>query len=299
MGNRTGSTMTYAASVICSAALATALTTPLTTALTTPLAAQSPPAVPAPTRDQARTTTLSGVITNLNGFPVPRAEVFIAGIDMKATTNADGIYEFFSAPIGRIKIVARRLGYEPTEERVTLEEGRHKQVDFELKAIPELLDSVMVREAGGNGRMSDFWARRMTGVGAFITRADIERRRPQQPSDLLRTVTGVKVTMGESGFDRATISMGRNTVLSRSGRTAGPTLAADCKVSYYVDGSSVPGGTFHMDDMSSLLLEAIEVYRGPAETPAKLRQRDSACGVIMIWTREPPSKQALKAPGRE
>ena len=279
MGSRTGSSIVCAASVM----------------FTTALAAQSPPPAPAPS--QAHTTTLSGVITNPNGFPVPRAEVIIAGIDLKATTNAAGIYEFFAAPTGKIKIVARRLGFEPAEERVTLEAGRHKQVDFELKAIPELLDSVMVREAGGNGRMADFWARRMTGVGAFITRADIERRRPHQPSDLLRTVTGVKVVMGESGFDRATISMGRNTLLSRSGRTAGATLANDCKVSYYVDGSSVPSGTFHMDDMSALLIEAIEVYRGPAETPARLRQRDTACGVIVIWTREPPSKQALKAPG--
>lgn len=245
---------------------------------------------------QPKTTTLSGVVTTLSGVPVPRVELILAGTEIRAVTNDSGVYEFLAAPVGRIRLVARRIGFEPSEERATLEAGRHKQMDFELKGIAELLDSVMIREAGGHGRMSDFWARRMVGVGAFITRADIERRRPQHPSDLLRTVTGVKVVMGESGFDKATIMMGRNTVLSRSGRTAGPTLGNDCKVSYYVDGSYVPSGTFHMDDMSPLMLEAVEIYRGPSETPSALRQRDTACGVIVIWTREPDRPSTKKPP---
>ena len=245
------------------------------------------------------TTTLSGVVTNLNGVPIPRVEVVILGIELRAISNDSGVYEFFAAPVGKIRMIARRIGFEPEEERATLELGRHKQVDFELKGIPEQLDSVMIREMGGNGRMADFWARRMHGVGVFITRTDIDRRHPHMSSDLLRAVTGIKVTMGEGTFERANITMGRNTPLSRSGRNSGPSLANDCKVTYYVDGSSVPGGTFHMDDMSPLAIEAVEVYRGPSETPARFRQRDTACGVIVIWTREPPSKQPAKVPGLE
>ena len=38
-------------------------------------------------------------------------------------------------------------------------------------------------------------------------------------------------------------------------------------------------------------IEAMEVYRGPAETPAKFRQREAACGLIVIWTREPPPRE--------
>ena len=243
-----------------------------------------------------KVTTLSGVVTNPNGVAIARAELLIVNSELKVMSNDSGVYEFFAVPVGRIRLIARRIGFEPEEARVTLNEGMHKQVDFELTGVPELLDSVMVREAGGNGRMADFWARRMLGVGAFITRAEIERRRPQHPSDLLRTVVGVKVTMGDAGLDKPTISMGRNTLLSRSGRQTGTSLANDCKVSYYVDGSYVPPGTFHMDDMSALLLEAIEIYRGPAETPARLRQRDTACGVIVIWTREPPQKQSKRPP---
>lgn len=256
-------------------------------ALASPLAAQQP----------ARMTTLSGNITNLNGIPLARAEVIIVGTGLRAIANDSGVYEFLAVPVGRIKIVARRIGFEPDEQRTTLELGKHKQVDFELKGLPELLDSVMVREAGGNGRMSDFWARRLVGVGAFLTHDDIERRRPMRSSDLLRTVTGVKVVQGESGFDKPAIIMGRNAVLTRGGRANQPQLANDCHVSYYVDGSWVPPGTFHMDDLSPLMLEAVEVYRGPAEIPVRFRQRETACGVIALWTREPPAKQPKRPPG--
>jgi hypothetical protein len=240
-------------------------------------------------------STLSGVVTNLNGIGIRQAEVLIVGTEIRAVTNDSGVYEFFTLAPGRHKLVARRIGFEPEELRVTLEDGRHKQVDFELKGVPEQLDSVMIREAGGTGRMADFWARRMVGIGAFLTRQEIEKRRPQAASDLLRTVTGVKVIMGEGGFDRPVIYMGRNPVVSRN-RTGVQSLGGDCKITYYVDGHYVPSGTFHMDDLSPLLLEAVEVYRGPAETPARFRQRDTACGVIALWTREPPPR-ASKPPG--
>lgn len=242
-------------------------------------------AVAADVAAQARVAVLSGVVTNLNGVPVAKAEVWIVNTDLRAITNDSGVYEFIAAPVSRVRVNVRRIGFEPSEERVTLDERKPRQLDFELKAIPELLDSVMVREAGGTGRMAEFWSRRMSGNGAYITRAEIDRRRPQHASDLLRTVTGVKVIAGDGGLDRTVISMGRNPVF-RGGLNA-LNMGAACRVSYYVDGSYVPPGTFHMDDISPLLIEAVEVYRGPSETPSKLRQRDTACGVIVIWTRAP------------
>ena len=41
----------------------------------------------------------------------------------------------------------------------------------------------------------------------------------------------------------------------------------------------------------AMSIEAIEAYRGPAEIPPRFRQRDTACGLIVIWTREPPPKR--------
>jgi hypothetical protein len=246
----------------------------------------------APAVTNTRTGILTGTVTNLNGVPLKRTEVMIVNTDLRVVTNDSGVYEFLAAPTGRVRVIARRIGFEPDERRVTLEANAPKQVDFELKGIPEELDSVMIREAGGNGRLGEFWARRLNGHGAFITREDIERRKPHHSSDMLRTITGVKVTMGESGFERALISMGRNPQLMAARGTT--SLASACRVTYYIDGAYTAGGTFHLDDMSPGAIEAMEIYRGPAETPVRFRQRDTACGVIAIWTRDPSRREAGK-----
>ncbi len=36
------------------------------------------------------------------------------------------------------------------------------------------------------------------------------------------------------------------------------------------------------------VLEGIEIYRGPAETPIRYQITNSACGVALLWTRESP-----------
>ena len=137
--------------------------------------------------------------------------------------------------------------------------------------------------------MADFWNRRMIGVGAFITHADIDRRKPYRPSDLLRTVNGVRVDT-DNGDGRPVIRMGRTPLGTRTMKNV-QTLAADCRVNYYLDGHFVPQGTFHIDDVPSMSIEAIEIFRGPSEVPAAFRHRETACGVISIWTREPPPRE--------
>lgn len=235
--------------------------------------------------------TLVGVVTNLNGIPVKGAEVRILKYALRAVTNDSGVYIFDAVPPGKLVVEARRIGFKPDEERVTVDPGKRKQLDFEMEGIPEQLDSVMIREAGGNGRLAEFWNRRMIGVGAFITRQDLDKRRPYRPSDMLRTITGVRVLSGENAMERPTIVMGRNSVTQQRSRVnSGPQLGGDCKITYYVDGMYVMPGTFHIDDLSPSAIEAVEIYRGPAEIPARYRQRETACGLIAIWTREPPPK---------
>ena len=57
----------------------------------------------------------------------------------------------------------------------------------------------------------------------------------------------------------------------------------------YLDGIRVhrPGsGPMHvLWDVSSLDLEALEVYKGPASVPPEFSGSDAACGAIVIWTK--------------
>lgn len=243
-----------------------------------PLAAQKP-------------TMLFGVVTNANGLPLKGVELLIANSTMKVTSNDSGVYIFESPPLGRVRVTARRIGFKPLEKGFKIERGENLQLDFSLEGVPELLDSVLVMtQQGGTSRMAEFWNRRQLGIGAFITRADIERRKPFNSTDLLRNVTGVRIIGEDNAMGRPVITMGRSGLGIKSGGRNSTSLAGDCRVNYYLDGMWVPAGTFHPDDLSPVSIEAIEIYRGASEIPPKFRARETACGLIVIWTREPPAK---------
>jgi hypothetical protein len=70
-------------------------------------------------------------------------------------------------------------------------------------------------------------------------------------------------------------------------RAAGVTAQSNCAVQLYVDGHYYPGG--RVDDFRPVEVEGIEIYRSASEIPAAFRGRDSMCGVIAIWTRDPAS----------
>jgi len=86
---------------------------------------------------------------------------------------------------------------------------------------------------------------------------------------------------------------GTRLVSGRSGISASPrgNLAASnaCAMQYYVDGIFMTPGTFSVDEIVPVQLEALEIFRGPSEIPARFRQRDTGCGLVVIWTREPPA----------
>ena len=234
-----------------------------------------------------------GVVTNINGVKLARVVITVEHSDISVMTNDSGAFRIDDAPLGRVLLNARRVGFKSQQKGFKVDAGRAHEINFKLEGVAaaDELDTVLVVAKGGSSRMAGFWNRRDIGNGAFITRADIERRNPYAPSDLLRMVSGVRVLENDDPSGRPLIQMGRTGEGMSRGAKNVTSLAASCNVSYYIDGNYVPPGTFHMDDLSPNAMEAIEVYRGPAETPPQFRQVDTACGLIVIWTREPPPKQ--------
>ena len=62
-----------------------------------------------------------------------------------------------------------------------------------------------------------------------------------------------------------------------------------CEVSYYLDGGRFrPDPEVGINEILGSEVIAVEVYRGPSETPAEFLDSGSRCGVIVIWTRRGP-----------
>ncbi len=151
--------------------------------------------------------------------------------------------------------------------------------------------------------MEELERRRRTGPGRFMTRTDFLGKESLPLSNVLRTVTSVRLVvrpwMCGGGFAAATGRGGGGSqdfhlYCPSDPKTAFPDA---CYLSVYLDGAQIWAWDRHdppnIDDYLVGSLEGIEVYRGPSELPPELQSTGNPCGAILIWTRtgETPSER--------
>lgn len=187
-------------------------------------------------------------------------------------TDTAGVFAAANLPVdwGRNLALARRVGYAPIFRLFWIGELHETRTleDF-MRPQPVTLPAVV---AEGNRiriiydrRLQAFWQRRKAGWGRFLSREEIEQRRPVHLSDLLRTMPGV--------------------VVERTGATTSIELIGGgtrCTPAIWID--KMPQDTTDLDTMIFPgHVEAIEVYLG-GETPVEFHRPDE-CGAILIWSR--------------
>ena len=59
----------------------------------------------------------------------------------------------------------------------------------------------------------------------------------------------------------------------------------DCPPQYWLDGIPLQSGS--AEEFSPDNVEAIELYAGPATTPARFNTRGPTCGTVVVWSRLP------------
>jgi hypothetical protein len=212
----------------------------------------------------------------------------VAGRQLRsATTNDVGRFEVVLQRASAVRIQAARVGYTETITPV-LHFDHHEFFQVEIRMDPDAvllapLEVVARSTVGHNAVLADFQHRIRQGTGHYITRGDIEIRKPAYVSDLLAEIPGVTV-----------VSIGRGT--QRTVRMARSGAVRNCPVQIFLDGrlvtravatsTGVSSETFNVDDIVSPgSVEGIEVYRGLSTVPPEFYNADADCGVIAIWTR--------------
>lgn len=194
----------------------------------------------------------------------------------EARSGEDGAFMLVVPYAGQWTIHATRLGYTPLVSDPLFASPDAQvviQVWMVVDAI-ELEEPVVVTESQSyaTADLRDFQRRRdqseRTGVGKFITRSDIERQSPSRLTDVLRTVSGVRVDATATG---------RGRLVEMSG---------GCIPAVYVDGSHINRnrGDSADDFVSTLAIEGIEVYRGGYQQIGHYHD-PYGCGLILVWTR--------------
>ena len=98
---------------------------------------------------RAQQAQVRGRITDAAGRPVSDVAVGLQGTTLGASTDASGVY-LLAAPAGTYQLVARLLGYDAAQHRVTLRAGETTTQDFALTVGSRQLQEVTVEGARTN-----------------------------------------------------------------------------------------------------------------------------------------------------
>lgn len=212
------------------------------------------------------------VVSALTGGPLEEAQVQLPEIRRSTLTDSAGHFAIPKVPPGTYAVRVRLIGFAEASTRIELVPEKVTSVTFLLdRNVLRMEDIKVTVRRGPREALKEFYRRMRRGQGHYITPEEIERRRPPNTSDLLRTVPGVRV------FPRR---LGKSEVRIRRAASN-----RDCPPTLFVDG--ILARSMDLDDINRSDVMALEIYRGPGETPPEFSRTGSlaGCGTIVVWTR--------------
>ena len=229
--------------------------------------------------DERTLPLLDARVIDADGRPIVSAEVSLVGFDISGTTDVNGRLRLAVPGAGDYVARVASVGYKQLFSVISVFADDTTCLDFALVSLRTVLASVSVRADAVNPKLVDvgFYERRDRSTvpsSQFITRDDIDRIQPSALSDLIARVPGA----------RAQGCLGGRLLLNGvpiANRSAGG------KPGKRPDGSNGAGES--IDWISTVQVEAIEIYAGPAQIPPQFNGmnhdgRPLGC-LIAIWTR--------------
>lgn len=234
----------------------------------------------------AGTGRIAGTVVEAQHLtPIRGAEVVLPDVGLRTLTDDDGAFRFTRLEPGTVRLRVSRLGYADSEGSVVVEEATFVEVEILMDVEPLPIDPITVT-ATRNDRplvlpgLQDLEVRRRSGWGQFILEEDIRGRALPRVTDYLHGATGVEV-----------LALGQAITMRRTG--CPPTVYLDdVKITHCPVGGGQPRSCNPFQESADAVnllppseIFAIEVYRGPGETPGQYLDSNSRCGVIVIWTK--------------
>ncbi|MFO0093746.1 MAG: TonB-dependent receptor plug domain-containing protein [Gemmatimonadaceae bacterium] len=205
-----------------------------------------------------------------SGRPIAGVQVGIVN-GPQTRSNARGEWELVGAPEGTRRLAARAVGFYPDRQTIDVV-AEAAPVELSLATLRSVLDTVKVTARYAVYSVQrEFMERARSGVGRYITAADIQRSNPLFITDMLRNVPGLWVD-GIGGVGDVGIQM-RGLFTSR------------CSPTIVMNGLPIPG-LFAADIDGALYPEdimGIEIYRAGLVPPQFLIGVNDVCGAIVIW----------------
>ena len=250
------------------------------------------------------TSVLEGIVADTSGRAIADALVAARPLGARLVTDSSGRFRFDPVPPGMTVLHVQSVGYTPADFAIRVAPDTAARVAIRLTPRPVTLDTITVsgaveilglQIAGFYERMRD--RQRGAGTSSFVSPEDIERRHPQQLSQLIAQLPGVHVVY-ENGM---AVPFGRNNRCVLSIWVDGGLVeflyggAHETQVAFSGGGlppGRVPPPSYTPPPKGSDLdtyvpvdqVVAIEVYPSPSEVPPEFDAIKGQCGAIVIWT---------------
>jgi hypothetical protein len=256
---------------------------------------------------------LAGFVRDSAGRPVSGAEVSIPALNKTVNADDSGRYSLDGVTAGMRLVQVRRVGFVSVTRmvRVKLPETA---TDFVLRALAVELDTVRRTEQykPTDIMMMEFLDNKRIGLGKFFTRDDLEKMNDRPLAEAFYQMTpGITILTGTSGGSKAwlvstivrslnpkiveleglacIVADTKNPLHCKAYEQTSPYKEAwqtRCFPDVFLDFDllsrhEVP----NINRFSTAQLEAVEVYRSPAELPARYIGATSQCGVVVFHRR--------------
>lgn len=135
------------------------------------------------------------VIDDATDVPIAQVHVSVVGETGEGLTDARGRFTYVAAKAGKVAFLLRRLGYTAGTLLVDVAASDTARVTYIMTAAPQTLARVDVRDTMTS--VSPFlggFERRLAvhaGSATYITRTEIDKRKPSLTTDLLRRVPSI------------------------------------------------------------------------------------------------------------
>jgi hypothetical protein len=223
---------------------------------------------------EARGANVFGkILDRESGNPVFGAEVGLAVSGTKTFTDRHGMFILRDVPPGEEQLRISHLAYGSQKRNLRFEPGTAYEVDGMISRVPIEVEGITVRATSRDRfRLMDGLKWRMErGISDnYILAEELEARGYPPLADAFQGRAGVRVQ--GSG-------LWRRVLFPRCGE---PLVFLD-GVKVHKPGSGTP--MYVLSEVTSMDVEAIEIYKGPAQTPPEFSGSDGACGAIVIWTK--------------
>lgn len=244
--------------------------------------------------DEVTAQTLRGAVRDeRTGQPVAGVAVIVLGENAqelrRSQTDRDGRFNVAAPGPGVFRLRFEMPGFRLLEMGpIALGDGQTAERSITLTPLAAVqLDTVVVAEQPIPRHLTDFYRRRNTRPGDFLTRAEFEKRGPSEVTDVIRQMPGFTVKRLDCRpLPMMPLPEGCHygvQWLIETRRMPGQR----CPPVLFVDGARI--GHADIIEINDRVfvenLDAVEAYSGTARIPTEFDGPGSQCGVLVFWTK--------------